>query len=154
MQKLDHLKIGVLFHSIFSACQMRCTEILGAESASIIIGEALPLIEGIIEKASSEPIMAKTVEETLNNYASLLMASDIVGRINIEKKGGKYIFDVNGCIYADFVHPVLNSDKTTCIWALLGMAMVAKVSKQKVKIQTSKLTRNGSKTVIEQIKEF
>jgi len=146
--KLIQLDVAAVFHNILFAYQRIIMDFQGEVSSSVIAARTLPFVEKIIEKISPELANAENMDIALKKLVDLLIDSRLVNKASIEKEGEKYILNIDGCIFAEYVHNMLKPKDVTCPWAIFAMSVVQKTSERRVKISLSEFNPLGSKTPI------
>jgi hypothetical protein len=109
----------------------------------------LPTIEKVLDKATPEIMKAKDLDDALQKFAVLIVNSGFVRSAKITKNDQKYVFDLDGCLFADHIHNLLNPKDVTCPWAITAMSLARKFSGRDVKVAPSEITPSGMKTPIE-----
>jgi len=89
------------------------------------------------------------VDVALRKLADLLVDSGFVREADVEQEGERYVLNIDGCIFAEYVHSMLKPKDVTCPWAIFAMTVAPKTSERKVKISLSEFSPQGSKTPIE-----
>lgn len=140
---LSHLLLFAYQETLRSLCVFPHTYLTHAILDSLI---------RICKRMNLGLVKGENLEDALNRYANTLKDSGLVKDAWFEKIGGeKYVFNVQGCLYARYVHSILKPEKLTCRFALIAMAIYEKFLGKRVKLADSDFTVDGSKTVIEPI---
>lgn len=88
------------------------------------------------------------VEKTLKNFGELLVKSELATDVDIEKVEGGFYFKVDGCIFAEHVHDLLNPRDVTCPYGLLVQYLAEKSSGKRVMKSLSDFTPTETYTLI------
>ena len=94
---------------------------------------------------------SKTFEEAVSAFADFLVRSKIAKKCTLEKGDiDKYVFRVEGCIWASKVHNRQVSLKdVTCPYALVAMALYKKYKGFVSNENESEYFYNGTETILE-----
>jgi hypothetical protein len=110
--------------------------------------QTIPILEKIDKKASLELANAKNPDEALKKFAKLLMDSELVKKVGLEKHSQGYSLHINGCAFAHHIHDMLEPKDVTCPLAIIVMSIAQKTSNRKVEISLSEILPDGTKTPI------
>ena len=145
----DRLKAELLFHVLLFSYQKVVRDILKTGSA-IFVHPTLNAITEVSDKMGIDLIKGETVDEVFENYSKMLVGSGLVKGARFEKiSPGKYMLNIDRCIYAKTIHAALKPKCSTCRYALVAMAILEKLSGRKAKLADSEFLEEGTKTVIE-----
>lgn len=148
-RKLILSDVSALFHTVLFAYQKALRDAIGENATAVITWRTIPIIDGILGNASPELAGADDTDEALQRYADLLMASELVRKVSVERDGDRYLLDIDGCAFAEEVHPMLSPRDVTCPWAIVAMAIAQKTGKRSVRMNLSDFGPTGAKTTIE-----
>jgi hypothetical protein len=141
--------IGTIFHNLLFAYQKSLKNILNSGS-EIFVDPVINLLLQIEEEEKFKLVNSKTLEEALQNFADFLVKAKVVRASSFEKMGDeKYIFRVEGCIWANHVHKMLNPKDIICPYGLVAIALYKKFTGNKVNDRESRYYSNGSETTLE-----
>lgn len=140
--------VPALLHTILFAYQKKLKEVLGSGEA-IFIHPVLDTINRIDKEKNIHSIRGNTLDEILDNFAEDLIASNFFKKAWFEKIDNKsYRFNIEGCMFAEQVHHLLEPKDCACPMAFVAMAMYSEKTGKKVKLTDSQFTMDGSVTLI------
>jgi SHS2 domain-containing protein len=143
------IDISTFFHTILFAYQKTLKDILGSGEAALLhpILDRINLVEN---KKNLNFIQGKDLDEILENFLEELLKEGTVAWVGVEEvENEKFLFQVEGCKFASHTHDFLNTKDTTCLFALVVMAILQSVTGKKVRPTDSEFTATGTKTLIE-----
>jgi len=147
-KKLAQLDVGALFHGVLFAHQKVLKEVLGQTPSFVIATHTIPIFEIVNEKAALALANTEDSDEALNKFAKLLMNSELVKKVSLEKHSHGYSFNANGCAFASHIHDMLEPKDVTCPWGIIAMSIAQKTSNRKVKMSLSEFHPEGANTPI------
>lgn len=147
--RLVQSDVVAIFHSALFGYQKVLRDALGEASTSAVTALTVPIVQRVIEKTSPELAKAESIDDALKRFSDLLMASDLVKRVDVEEAGEKRILHIDGCAFAEHVHDMLRPKDVTCPWAIFATSIAQGTCKRKMKMNLSEFTPLGSKTPIE-----
>jgi hypothetical protein len=120
-------------------------------NANIYIHPAINHLLEMDEHCGLNLCKDQTFEEAVSAFTDFLANSKIVKECTLEKVGDdRYVFRVEGCIWAGKVHSREVSLKdVTCPYALVAMALYKKYKGFISKEHESEYFSNGTETVLE-----
>jgi hypothetical protein len=137
------------FHTILFAYQKSVKDVLGSGEASIMH----PIFDKIIavtDKHSFDLSKEENHEKILESFVENLLKQGAVKWVDLEEvEDEKYVFHVEGCRFSTHIHKFLDTQDTTCPFALAVMALLQAVTGKKVLPTESEYTKTGTKTLIE-----
>lgn len=141
--------VASVFHTILLAYQKALKDVLNSGQA-VFIHPVLETIKKLDEELHVKLLDGKNADEVLENLAEQFIEAGIVKVFRIEKLNeNKYKCTVDGCLFAQPTHRLLNPEDVTCPLAMLAMAAYEKTSGRKVKFNYSKYSDTGTETIIE-----
>jgi hypothetical protein len=151
-KKLEAEDIGTLLHGILFAYQKSVKDILGT-GASIFVRPILDIVKTINERAGVNLIKGDNIDEVFDNLSKVMQTTGIMQGFRFEKlASAKYVLHIEKCVWAPHVHADLEPEDVTCPFALISMAIFEKVLKNKVKVNDSEYSKDGTATIIELLK--
>ena len=144
------LEVGTLYHSLLFSYQ-RALKKYSATTSNIYIHPAINHLLEMDEQGGLKLDDSKTFEEALSAFSDFLARRGIAKNCTLEKVNeGKYVFRVEGCIWAGKVHNRQVSLKdVTCPYAIVAMALYKKYKGFISKENESEYFYNGTETVLE-----
>ena len=140
--------VGALLHGLLFAYQKATKQVLGS-GWEIFVNPTLEILAKIDEREGSHLCTGANLDEAMTAYSKMLHDAGIVEKIIFEKIGdNKYLFKVDGCIWAKHIHQELKPKDVTCPLALIAMSMYRKYKNVKVEETESKYLEKGTETVI------
>jgi len=144
------LEVGTVYHSLLFSYQRGLRPYMGCGGDTYVH----PAIEHMLqtdEQGGLKLDRSKTFEEAVSAFTDFLARSNLVKNCALEKVGeDKYVFRVEGCIWAGKVHTRQVSLKdVTCPYALVAMALYKKYKGFVSSENESEYFYNGTKTVLE-----
>ncbi|MFA5364807.1 MAG: hypothetical protein WC325_06465 [Candidatus Bathyarchaeia archaeon] len=149
MDKNNTMDIRLFFHTILFAYQKKMKQILGT-GESVFIHPILNTINLVSEKEGLKLIDGKNLDEVFTNFSKRLNETGMVDNAEFERiDDEKYILYIDGCVFAEHSHTLLEPKDAACPYALLAMSIFQSVTGKKVKIAETTFNDTGGKTVIE-----
>lgn len=143
------LDVGTIYHNLLFSYQRSLKNYLGSRSGGYIS----PTLEHLLsteEQGGLKIGNSETFEEALMNFTDFLVKGKIVKACNFEKiDEEKYIFKVEGCIWAGKVHKQVNTEDVTCPYAMVAMALYRKFKGIMAEENGSEYHGNGTETILE-----
>lgn len=153
MAESNGIDIPTFFHTILFAYQKKLKDILGSGEA-IFVHPILDTITIIEREKGLNLIKGETLDEVFENFANELKKTKIVAEATFKQiDTNKYMFTIDGCIFAEHAHDLLKPKDVACPYALIAMAMFQSVTGKKVNPTESVFTEKGADTIIEELNE-
>jgi hypothetical protein len=144
------MDVATLYHCVFFAYQKAVHDILDSGSA-IFVSPVLDTIRKISARTGINLTESKNINEAFENLSRAFEGSGFVRKYRFEKLGpNKLVLHVDGCLWAPYIHEILEPKDVICPHALIAMAIFEKF-RGKVKPTTSEYHEEGTKTVIESL---
>ena len=148
---LDFNDVGAIFHGILFAYQKATANILGS-GAAVFVHPILDIIKKISDRIGINLINSNDLDEVFDNFSKVMPTSGLVKGFRFEKVNDQtYILHVERCAWAKHIHSELKPEDVTCPYALMAMAVFETVTKEKVKLASSKYEEEGTLTTISSI---
>lgn len=142
------IDVPTLLHTILFAYQKKLKQVLGSGEA-IFVHPVLDTINRIDKEKGINSIKGDSIDEILDNFGKDLVASNFYKKAWFEKIGPRrYKFCIEGCMFAEQVHHLLEPKDCACPMAFVAMALYSKKTKRRVKLTDSEFTDDGSVTLI------
>lgn len=145
---LSQLDLAALFHATLFGYQKVLRDGLGELPTATVTSLCVPVVEKILEKTSPQLLKSTGVDAALRRFGDLLTASQLAEGVNVESRGQRYVFRVDGCAFATQVHDMLRPTDVTCPYGILAAAIAHKVGGRGMKPSFSEFTATGSRTEI------
>ena len=144
------LEVGTVYHSLLFSYQRSLKKHMGS-NGNIYVHPAIEHLLEMDEEGGLKLDKSKTFEEAVAVFADFLARSKIVKVCVLDKtEEDKYIFKVEGCIWASKVHNRQVSLKdVTCPYALVAMALYKKYKGFISNENESEYFHNGTETLLE-----
>jgi hypothetical protein len=144
------LEVGTVYHSLLFSYQRGLKRYMGSR-ANIYVNPAIEHLLEMDEEGGLKLEKSKTFEEAVSAFSDFLARSKIVKNCTLEKVDeGKYVFRVEGCVWAGKVHTRQVSLKdVTCPYALVAMALYKKYKGFVSSENDSEYFYNGTETILE-----
>ena len=143
------LDIPTFFHTILFAYQKKLKDILGSGEA-VFVHPVLDTISLIEHEKGLNLIKGETLDEVFENFANEMKKTGAITEATFKKLGpDRYIFNVEGCAFAEYAHDLLRPKDVACPYALIAMSIFQSVTGKKVKNAESLFTSTGAGTIIE-----
>ena len=147
-EQLSPTDVPALLHTILFAYQKKLKEVLGSGEA-IFVYPVLDTINRIDTEKKLNSIRGDSLDEILDNFGKDMVASNFFKKAWFEKVGPvSYKFCIEGCMFADQVHHLLEPTDCACPMAFVAMALYSKKTKKRVKLTDSEFTTDGAVTLI------
>jgi hypothetical protein len=146
------LEVGTVYHSLLFSYQRGLKKHMGS-SANIYAHPAIDHLLKMDEEGGVKLAESKSFEAAVTAFSDFLARSKIVKNSTLEKiDEDKYVFKVEGCVWAGKVHTRQVSLKdVTCPYALIAMALYKKYKGIISKENDSEYFYNGTQTTLEPI---
>jgi len=145
---LTQLDIAALFHSILFAHQKAVINMSHQSMNERATNYMIPYLDKVFEKISVDT-KSGSVEGLLTDFGDMLVNAEAVENSSVEKEERVFRFTVDGCVYANHVHGLLNPSDVTCPYGLIAYYLAEKKTGFRVKKGMSQFTEDGSATDIE-----
>jgi hypothetical protein len=144
------LEVGTVYHSLLFSYQRGLKYYMGPR-ANVYVHPAIEHLLNMDEEGGLKLDSSKSFEEAVSAFTDFLVRSKIVKNCTLEKTGEeKYVFRVEGCIWAGKVHTRQVSLKdVTCPYALIAMAFYKKYKGFISRENDSEYFHDGTETVLE-----
>ena len=145
---LTQLDIATLFHGILFAHQKAILNMSYQSMSEMVSNYMIPNLDKVFEKIPVD-IKGENLVEILKDFGEMLVRAEAIESISVEKDDKVFRFTVNGCVYANHVHGLLNPSDVTCPFGLVAFYLAEKKTGFRVKKGLSQFTEDGSSTDIE-----
>lgn len=143
------MDIGTIFHNLFFAYQKSMKNILQS-GAEIFVDPTINILHKIEEEDNLKLVNSNSLEDALQNFADFLVKSKAVGSCTYKKLGeDKYVFKVEDCIWANYIHKMLEPKDVVCPYGLVAMSLYKKFKGCTINNRESTYYSNGTETVLE-----
>jgi len=144
------LEVGTLYHSLLFSYQRGLKKYMGS-NASILLHPAIEHLLEMDEEGGLKLDASQTFEEAVAAFADFLTRSKIVKSCIVDQiEKDKYVFKVEGCVWAGKVHNrQLSLKDVTCPYALVAMALYKKYKGFISNENESEYFHNGTETILE-----
>ena len=143
------LDVGTIYHNLLFSYQRSLKLHLGSRSA-IYVHPTLEHLLRMEEDGGLKLADSKTFEEAVSAFGDFLAKGKIIRNCHLEKiEEDKYVFRVEGCIWAGRVHKQVNLKDVTCPYAMVTMALYKKFKGQVANERESEYFYNGTETILE-----
>jgi len=144
------LEVGTVYHSLLFSYQRGLKYYMGPR-ANVYVHPAIEHLLNMDEEGGLKLDNSKSFEEALSVFTDFLVRSKMVKNCTLEKTDEeKYVFRVEGCIWAGKVHTRQVSLKdVTCPYALVAMAFYKKYKGFISRENASECFHDGTVTVLE-----
>lgn len=141
------LHLGALFHGILFSYQKGLARLLTTSVTSGVSEYMIPYMDKIFSRA--QPMEIGKLDETLQGFGEFLVKSELVEDVKVERAQRGFSFSVEGCIFADHIHDLLQPKDVTCPYGLVAYYLAEKATGLHVKKALSEFTPTSSTTSIE-----
>jgi len=145
---LTQLDIAALFHAILFAHQKSILNMSYQSMSEMVSNYMIPYLDEVFEKIPVD-IKGEKLENILNDLGEMLVRAEAIESISVEKDDKIFRFTINGCVYANHVHGLLNPSDVTCPYGLMAFYLAEKKTGFRVKKGMSQFTEDGAITDIE-----
>jgi len=153
-QKLGLFDVAALFHSVLFALQKGLAEVMKTETVPVVTQYMMPFLEGVSHNTPFGRVLRYgDVEGTLREFGELLVRSELVKCVEVERTERGFLFKVKGCIFAEHIHGMLNPMDVTCPYGIIAFYLSERCSGMRVKKALSEFTSTDSYTPVEFIEE-
>lgn len=144
------LEVGTVYHNILFSYQRALKRHMGS-NANLYIHPAINQLLEMDEQGGLKLDQSKTFEEAVSSFTDFLVRSRMVKNCILQKVDeDKYVFSVEGCIWASKVHTRQVSLKdVTCPYAIVAMVFYKKYKGVIAEEAESEYFFNGTETKLE-----
>ena len=144
------VEVGTVYHSLLFSYQRGLKYYMGPR-ANVYVHPAIEHLLNMDEEGGLKLDNSKCFEEAVSVFTDFLVRSKMVKNCTLEKtREEKYVFRVEGCIWAGKVHTRQVSPKdVTCPYALIAMAFYKKYKGFISRENDSEYFHDGTETVLE-----
>jgi hypothetical protein len=144
------LEVGTVYHSLLFSYQRGLRAYMGS-GANTYVNPAIEHLLQMDEEGGLKLDSSRTFEEAVSAFTDFLARSKIVKNCTLEKVDeDKYVFRVEGCIWASKVHTrQVSLQDVTCPYALVVMALYKKYKGFVSSENESEYFSDGTETVLE-----
>lgn len=148
-EKTSPFNVSPIFHSILFAYQKGLADLAHTRYTTLVNQYMLPYLDSLFAKTDLGRIVTKDVETTLKNLADLLVSSEMVKDVSVEKMEKGFKFVVRECSFAEPTHDLLEPQDVTCPLGILATYLAEKCVGMSVRKTLSEFTSTDSSTMVE-----
>lgn len=141
--------VGAMMHNLLFSYERAVSKIHGS-TCDVFVHSTLEFLKKIEEKRSLKLFSGENLTESFANLAEFFLRAGVVKEFKIERTGAdKYLLRIDGCIWSRHIHAELNTEDSTCPYALIAMAVFESLTGKRVEVAVSTYSAEGTETVIE-----